>query len=1248
MKMMKFFPFICFHLLQLALDTDCIFINTSESLEKYLEDRLSKTTGQSLYLELDSNVNYRLVNHKFTYMANVNITIISNNNYSANIYCSLNDNNKELFHPTRGLAFINSTVTMIRLIFHDCGTQLQMLPSEIVNHLNNTSPFYYAETHAAALLMAHSSMLISFVAFNSSYGFAIIGHNVINSTIEHCKVYHYTKIDKITKTHNTIGSGILLLFTNTATSSQPHNVVKFLYTTFENNIDLYSNITHCGTLTRFVSQQSEQTIHLQVPSAAGLTVIYTVQNVHIMIDKGKFLHNIGGYFGALSILHFLNSSKSTTTVSNSLFERNGKLYDKTSCYGDSLAFAWYWSLNKNHVNVTDMLKVEKTSFNNHKPGSWNQQKYFTFGVVYIEIYARNGSITFTFNRITCNNNSVNFGTACVSVNLKGRFSSSTGVNFTLRDTTANGNKNSKGKPLQIFKFQNTKRITFDRKSTFTDNIGSVIHGIDSSIHLSGQMIFTNNTALNGAGVYIERNGYLYLKQHLKARFVGNNAFLSGGAIYIKSSSHNGMCGLQTIGNHGNVTFINNTANTAGNAIFLTPMHNCINDGKYHSHWKSHFYHFFKLSKLDTQDRLLQISTSPIRYTIHFNQSYPLQLYPGHIFLIAITAHDTSERNVSSKVDIGVYMKEHATQNARVWLSQFGGNQVKENVDRTIFHLSLHTNTEKQRAAILVFSIPSLYMKTLDIEFLSCPLGFTLETFTGTCKCSQVLTTVSETVNCYINDKIIEKPFYIDFWIGGIHNKTILAISKSCPFTYCTYNPFYTYIKSTTEGMMLTDHNKKQLQPYCLHNRSGVLCGGCDTQSVVFGTSDCKECSNIWLLTIFIYAMAGIVLIVVLYAFKITLITGKFNGMIFYAQAANAGLLEILSLPYNGTNMIADKTRQCCYLFLSFLNLNLGFPLCFYDGMNQLWKTGLSLVFPVYLLSIVAVIIIISRHSTWLSNRTSHSSIQVLVTVVHLSFSKLLIILIDVFTPATVYTANGTHHVWYWDGNYSYMSELHWPLGAVALTIVCICILPYITVLTLGKFMIRYSKRGNFYLRPIYEAVHAPYKAGTEYWFAAKLLLLIIIYIIYVTFRTRDSKILYVGVASLLAVFLIAEALFRPFKTKALNLLDCWLMINISLVYISLRNGLLGFINIFALLAVVLALFTFVVVLVQHCLPTNTCFQNFLGKLKQGLQHEVSKRRNHNWQRDQLYDTDSYYESCDNFREPLMKDLDDDDVQLIRN
>ena len=124
-------------------------------------------------------------------------------------------------------------------------------------------------------------------------------------------------------------------------------------------------------------------------------------------------------------------------------------------------------------------------------------------------------------------------------------------------------------------------------------------------------------------------------------------------------------------------------------------------------------------------------------------------------------------------------------------------------------------------------------------------------------------------------------------------------------------------------------------------------------------------------------------------------------------------------------------------------------------MTELWKACFSLLFPLYLLTIVVVLIILSCFSLRLSNRIAHSSFQVLVTVVHLSFGRLLGAIINAFTPAKVYTLEQTYHVWYWDGSVEYSSKGHITLMVITSLVVFLLLLPYVLLLFFFAKLLRH-------------------------------------------------------------------------------------------------------------------------------------------------------------------------------------------------
>ena len=220
-------------------------------------------------------------------------------------------------------------------------------------------------------------------------------------------------------------------------------------------------------------------------------------------------------------------------------------------------------------------------------------------------------------------------------------------------------------------------------------------------------------------------------------------------------------------------------------------------------------------------------------------------------------------------------------------------------------------------------------------------------FTGIAVVSMIDVILSDNVN-FISKRICTREEYTNL-LPTSHVPAPNAAALTIMYTQQSYSAKITI----NRGMFI--HNidqfigieKGHTAALCKNNRNGTLCGLCHNQSVIFGSFRCETCSNWWLLTIILYAAIGPLFVFILYALKLTLTAGTINGLIFYAQAANAGILEYIKVSYYGSNSMINRTFQLCFFFLSSMNLNLGFPLCFYNGMNQLWKTGFSLIFPVY-------------------------------------------------------------------------------------------------------------------------------------------------------------------------------------------------------------------------------------------------------------------------------------------------------------
>ena len=86
--------------------------------------------------------------------------------------------------------------------------------------------------------------------------------------------------------------------------------------------------------------------------------------------------------------------------------------------------------------------------------------------------------------------------------------------------------------------------------------------------------------------------------------------------------------------------------------------------------------------------------------------------------------------------------------------------------------------------------------------------------------------------------------------------------------------------------------------------------------------------------------------------NLTVAIGTLNGIIFYANIVAAKSSAFLQF----------STPNFATMFISWLNLEVGFDTCFFEGMDAFWKTLLQLVFPTYIFFLVIMVILISGFS----------------------------------------------------------------------------------------------------------------------------------------------------------------------------------------------------------------------------------------------------------------------------------------------
>ena len=429
------------------------------------------------------------------------------------------------------------------------------------------------------------------------------------------------------------------------------------------------------------------------------------------------------------------------------------------------------------------------------------------------------------------------------------------------------------------------------------------------------------------------------------------------------------------------------------------------------------------------------------------------------------------------------------------------------------------------------SVCELYLGTEDIpeifyvNLIPCPVGFSLQENRKGCYCDQILNTedVIKITSCNLKDGTVERP--ANSWISGqvINNVNTYTVCTNCPFDYCI--PHSSYI------------NLSNPDSQCQFDRSGLLCGHCPNGfSAVLGSSQCMQCSNITLLVILPIAMAGILLVMMLFISNLTVMNGTINTFIFY--------FNIVSI--NISAFISRSDNPFTFITLSLFNLDLGIKTCFYDGMDSYTKTWLQLVFPVYLIFIALTLIMGSRYSKIVQRVTARKGLAVLATLFLLSYTKFLLTVCHaIFFYSTVIhlPSEDSTLVWSVDTNIP-LFGVKFTILFVTCLVIFLILLPFNILLLCTRSLMRFTFINTF--KPLLDTYFGPYKDKFYYWTGLQLLLRAIFF----GLSTLDPNTNLIGGGIMLGILLCFQCFVRPFKGWLKNVQECIILLNLQVLYIA--------------------------------------------------------------------------------------------------
>ena len=991
------------------------------------------------------------------------------------------------------------------------------------------------------------------------------------------------------------GSGIFILLNDSRLQNNKTIEVALNNCLFANNINILPAAKYDEFLS-VANTGYQESDPIPLVGAACISIFYLQEtfNVTTKISNTQFINNNGTFSGSVAIVA-TNSFKSRTIIDNCTFDNNKGVYESSS--NDPTVGGIYFinlerlSTFQSTVGAnTEVLTVLRCNFF-HLAGRMGVAFHIE------KNSPDSTLTTVKIEQCNFAGNTADSGSAIFAKDRSSRVSYREGlggslnihlININAEHNVLSPNTNIKNVTSNfvtgIFHVSNCLvTLVCDLHCQFQHNQPSVFYGHRSALKIDGDIVFLNNTAKYGGALRL-LDTVLYINTNTVALLKNNYAVMNGGAIKLEFAVTNiqsqDICPIQFVGlppksitdkNFRNVRKIMNISilfqeNYVGNAflesIFANVFYVCswypdtsvqtrsigpnseIENGYRDAVYRRAF-NYLKARVNNTEslndsisDHLNILAIVPCICDENNNYSHyvakclknePIDLshkvIPGRPFVISVTSLDTvGSVGYSTTIesiayrDISTGEKFILNEDQIIRDFSVGNNRCIE----LNFTIHFHTNTTSLLSTTkgnLTLSIAVPRFITIQFNFVEkCPIGFMLNN-TGTpgkyaCICNEFLTEVSNHFSCDPITGLI-RPTRDRSWLG-VDNDDIQYI-ESCSPTLCDYD-------KNDVKLNLSAENSSDI--LCVNNHIGRGCGDCENgYSRVFGSDSCKKCSNAWLATILLYAIIGIILIVILILLKLTVTVGLISGLVFFCNA----------MSINEKIFFNENISQFSFvrLFISVFNLDLGFELCFYDGMNQVVKTGLQYLFPIYLWPLIVAMVYLSRWSHCFQVRVSRTSVPTFATLILLSYVKLLRTAISVFSIVDIKSSvNVTIRTWRPDPSVNYLEGGHIILFAIAVLFL-LFIFPFAISFAYPKIL--HYKKFSF-LYPFFDSFVAPYKEKYRFWFGMRALVLIYLAIME-TIIFADIEALLLSSITVVGTFSIFQAYIRPFKDNFINIMD---------------------------------------------------------------------------------------------------------------
>ena len=667
--------------------------------------------------------------------------------------------------------------------------------------------------------------------------------------------------------------------------------------------------------------------------------------------------------------------------------------------------------------------------------------------------------------------------------------------------------------------------------TITNSLSTGLILQRSLVIVNASLIIRNNTGVIGGGMILNDTSIIVLAPQASLEVINNHASYKGGGIYSDMPLSNIGCQiLPQHPSHGymDLKFWNNTAGVAGDDMYGVREYDCP-------------FISPNLTISSSGDAVV-LHSCGTNNTIATTQKASSSHEPPEQYIFP---GQKLNFNVALFGETGINKKYNPTDGT-VWIFL---DEIQVNHTYITSKCSLVEYTPNQqtygRHSIILSVGPYIGINIFYFTLYECPIGFSIDSSQGVCSCSQSVS--RENVICDISSLNITHNGLQ--WIGTYDTSTPFNANQTNPNACIINEDCLLYCSPNRATFKMNDTDTQ-----CVDNRGQRMCGSCrDGYSLLIGSNKCGHCDNDYMMIAWIalFAVMGLLLVVLLIALNLTVSVGTLNGLLFYAN-----IVKLYQPVFSRKGALPVLSQV-----ISWINLDFGIETCFYNGMDSYVKQWLQFAFPLYLWGIIIIIIWLCRRYGKISRLMGSHAVPVLSTLFLLSYTKLVRTIVIVLhkREVTLHCTNESMRsvsLWYEDPNVEYAKGKHAGLFGFALFVSVFFILPYTLFLIFDPLFEKYLSNYKVFrklwskIKPIIDAYSGPMKDEYRFWPGLLLVarLPILLSVTLVDSFIQSHYFLLSMLLTVLAIVLSIGYCFGGVYRKRMNtIIEIWFLFNLCIM-----------------------------------------------------------------------------------------------------